>query len=121
MTIFSKIFWYVLSNKIFTNKFSSSDSWINHPGCGVSESFSNHRSPKKSENSIKNDRMINFEDDSEIDEKKRNRGRIIDGEVSRENAWPWQVKKIMVKFGQVWSSLAKSGKVWSSLVKFCKF
>jgi hypothetical protein len=58
--------------------------------------------------------MINFEDDSEIDEKKRNRGRIIDGEVSRENAWPWQVKK---NNGKVWSSLAKSGKVWSNLVK----
>ena len=36
-----------------------------------------------------NDRMINF-DESEIDEKK---GRIIDGEISSDNAWPWQVSK----------------------------
>jgi hypothetical protein len=60
--------------------------------------------------------MINFDDDSEIDEKKRNRGRIIDGEVSKENAWPWQVKKN--NNGKVWSSLVNFCQVWSIFVKF---
>ena len=27
---------------------------------------------------------------------KKNRGRIIDGEISKDNAWPWQVKAFVV-------------------------
>jgi hypothetical protein len=62
-----------------------SDFWINHPGCGVSEANPNHRRPRLFDRSIR----LDFAD-LEVDQL-RTKGRIIDGEVSRENSWPWQV------------------------------
>lgn len=77
-----------LSNSSYFGEGQLDESWLNDPSCGASESFPNNRRPKLAGKS-KTFRMLDFD---LLDLKlTKSRGRIIDGEIAKHNAWPWQV------------------------------